>query len=66
LHPNGNIAEFLLAAGLARIIDWHAGMLAANGNMERLRAAEKYVILLVVWHALQVLKVHVGLQKKRS
>ncbi|CAE6430408.1 unnamed protein product [Rhizoctonia solani] len=41
LHPNGNIAEFLLAAGLARVIDWHAGMLAANGAMERLRGAEK-------------------------
>ncbi|KAJ1304495.1 hypothetical protein OPQ81_005641 [Rhizoctonia solani] len=41
LHPNGNIAEFLLAAGLARVIDWHAGMLAANGVMERLRVAEK-------------------------
>ncbi|KAF8678179.1 Tudor domain [Rhizoctonia solani] len=41
LHPNGNIAEFLLAAGLARVIDWHAGMLAANGVMERLRGAEK-------------------------
>ncbi|KAL5631513.1 hypothetical protein ACGC1H_007134 [Rhizoctonia solani] len=41
LHPNGNIAEFLLAAGLARVIDWHAGMLAANGAMEKLRGAEK-------------------------
>ncbi|ELU42454.1 transcription factor [Rhizoctonia solani AG-1 IA] len=44
LHPNGNIAEFLLAAGLARVIDWHAGMLAANGVMERLRGAEKYIV----------------------
>ncbi|KAG8747170.1 hypothetical protein FRC10_002219 [Ceratobasidium sp. 414] len=42
LHPNGNIAEFLVAAGLARVVDWHAGMLAAGGAMERLRAAEKY------------------------
>ncbi|CAE6420718.1 unnamed protein product [Rhizoctonia solani] len=41
LHPNGNIAEFLLVAGLARVIDWHAGMLAANGVMEKLRGAEK-------------------------
>ncbi|KAF8608810.1 transcription factor [Ceratobasidium sp. AG-I] len=41
LHPNGNIAEFLLSAGLARVVDWHAGMLAANGGMEKLRAAEK-------------------------
>ncbi|KAG9094261.1 hypothetical protein FRC07_011333, partial [Ceratobasidium sp. 392] len=41
LHPNGNIAEFLVAAGLARVVDWHAGMLAAGGAMERLRAAEK-------------------------
>ncbi|QRV79522.1 staphylococcal nuclease domain-containing protein 1 [Ceratobasidium sp. AG-Ba] len=41
LHPNGNIAEFLVGAGLARVVDWHAGMLAAGGAMERLRAAEK-------------------------
>ncbi|KAG7098664.1 hypothetical protein E1B28_000580 [Marasmius oreades] len=41
LHPAGNIAEFLVAAGLARVVDWHAGMLAAGGNMERLRVAEK-------------------------
>ncbi|KAF9263252.1 hypothetical protein L218DRAFT_959268 [Marasmius fiardii PR-910] len=41
LHPAGNIAEFLVGAGLARVVDWHAGMLAAGGNMERLRAAEK-------------------------
>lgn len=41
LHPNGNVAEFLVAAGLARVVDWHAGMLAANGGMERLRAAER-------------------------
>ncbi|KAF5370772.1 hypothetical protein D9758_002014 [Tetrapyrgos nigripes] len=41
LHPNGNVAEFLVAAGLARVVDWHAGMLAANGGMERLRAGEK-------------------------
>ena len=41
LHPNGNVAEFLVAAGLARVVDWHAGMLAANGGMERLRSAER-------------------------
>ncbi|KAI0081272.1 transcription factor [Panus rudis PR-1116 ss-1] len=41
LHPAGNIAEHLVASGLARIVDWHAGMLANVGGMERLRAAEK-------------------------
>ena len=41
LHPAGNIAEHLVATGLARVVDWHAGMLASNGGMERLRAAEK-------------------------
>lgn len=37
----GNVAEHLVAAGLARIVDWHAGMLASGGGMERLRTAEK-------------------------
>ncbi|KAG6849990.1 hypothetical protein H0H93_002780 [Arthromyces matolae] len=41
LHPAGNVAEFLVAAGLARVVDWHAGMLASSGGMEKLRAAEK-------------------------
>jgi staphylococcal nuclease domain-containing protein 1 len=41
LHPAGNVAEHLVAAGLARVVDWHAGMLANSGGMERLRAAEK-------------------------
>ncbi|KAF5316869.1 hypothetical protein D9611_003977 [Ephemerocybe angulata] len=41
LHPAGNVAEHLLANGLARVVDWHAGMLSASGGMERLRAAEK-------------------------
>lgn len=41
LHAVGNIAEFLVGAGLGRVVDWHAGMLAANGGMEKLRAAEK-------------------------
>ncbi|KIP01963.1 hypothetical protein PHLGIDRAFT_131000 [Phlebiopsis gigantea 11061_1 CR5-6] len=37
----GNIAEHLVANGLARVVDWHAGMLAAGGAMERLRQAER-------------------------
>ncbi|KAJ7647235.1 hypothetical protein FB45DRAFT_892832 [Roridomyces roridus] len=43
LHPAGNVAEHLVAAGLARVVDWHAGMLqaASGGSMEKLRAAEK-------------------------
>jgi staphylococcal nuclease domain-containing protein 1 len=41
LHPAGNVAEHLVAAGLARVVDWHAGMLSSTGGMERLRAAEK-------------------------
>jgi staphylococcal nuclease domain-containing protein 1 len=41
LHPAGNVAEHLVAGGLARGVDWHAGMLASGGAMERLRAAEK-------------------------
>lgn len=41
LHPNGNIAEFLAAAGLAKVIDWHAGILANYGGLEKVRAAEK-------------------------
>ncbi|KAH8079445.1 transcription factor [Cristinia sonorae] len=41
LHPAGNVAEHLVAAGLARVVDWHAGMLAQGGGMERLRAAER-------------------------
>lgn len=56
LHPNGNIAEFLLSAGLARVVDWHAGMLAANGGMERLRAAEKYAIVSVLLGMLRDIK----------
>lgn len=39
LHPAGNIAELLVSAGLARVVDWHAGMLGAG--MEKLRAAER-------------------------
>ncbi|KZT08461.1 transcription factor [Laetiporus sulphureus 93-53] len=41
MHRAGNIAELLVSSCLARIVDWHAGMLAINGAMERLRAAEK-------------------------
>ncbi|WWC90066.1 uncharacterized protein L201_004999 [Kwoniella dendrophila CBS 6074] len=40
-HPNGNIAEFLCGAGLAKVIDWHAGILAPHGGLDRFRAAEK-------------------------
>jgi staphylococcal nuclease domain-containing protein 1 len=41
-HPSGNIAEFLVSGGLARVVDWHAGMLSGTpGAMERLRAAER-------------------------
>ncbi|EJD52667.1 hypothetical protein AURDEDRAFT_111290 [Auricularia subglabra TFB-10046 SS5] len=41
MHPAGNIAEHLVANGLARVVDWHAGMLASHGGTERLRAAER-------------------------
>ncbi|CAO1620054.1 unnamed protein product [Sympodiomycopsis kandeliae] len=41
MHPNGDIAAFLLSAGLARIVDWHTGMLASVGGMEKYRTAEK-------------------------
>ncbi|KIJ39936.1 hypothetical protein M422DRAFT_75809 [Sphaerobolus stellatus SS14] len=42
LHVAGNIAELLVLTGLARVVGWHAGLLANSGGiMERLRAAEK-------------------------
>lgn len=41
LHPAGNVAEHLVSGGLARVVDWHAGILASYGGMERLRSAEK-------------------------
>jgi staphylococcal nuclease domain-containing protein 1 len=41
MHPNGNIAEFLAGAGLAKVVDWHAGILSSSGGLDRLRAAEK-------------------------
>lgn len=45
-HPAGSIAALLLANGLARVVDWHAGFLSVvpetqGGGMERLRKAEK-------------------------
>lgn len=39
LHPNGNVAEFLLAEGLARCNDFHSTLL--GDKMPSLRAAEK-------------------------
>lgn len=41
IHPVGDIAQFLLAAGLARCVDWHAGMLASYGGMEKYRQSER-------------------------
>jgi hypothetical protein len=41
LHPVGNIAEFLLGAGLAHFVEWHSGMLAPYGGSEKLRAADR-------------------------
>lgn len=46
LHPRGSLAALLVANGLARVVDWHAGFLSAvpadeGGGMERLRVAEK-------------------------
>jgi len=41
LHPVGNIAEFLLGAGLAHLVEWHSGMLAPYGGSEKLRAADR-------------------------
>ena len=32
LHPAGNVAEFLVPAGLAHIVDWHAGILVSSGG----------------------------------
>ena len=37
----GNIAEFLLGAGLAHLVEWHSGMLAPYGGSEKLRAADR-------------------------
>lgn len=41
MHTNGDIAAFLLSAGLARVVDWHTGMLAAVGGMDKYRTAER-------------------------
>ncbi|UZJ54140.1 hypothetical protein CBS101457_003460 [Exobasidium rhododendri] len=40
-HPVGDIAQFLVSAGLAKCVDWHAGLLASAGGMEKYRLAEK-------------------------
>ena len=43
-HPAGNIAALLLQAGLAKIVDWHAGFLSQSPTptmMSELREAEK-------------------------
>lgn len=37
----GNIAEPLTGAGLAKVLEWHAGMLSNYGGLEALKAAEK-------------------------
>lgn len=41
MHPVGDIAQFLLSGGLARCVDWHAGMLQAVGGFEKYRQAER-------------------------
>ncbi|CAD6951454.1 unnamed protein product [Tilletia controversa] len=41
LHPVGDIAHFLLTAGFARCVDWHAGILSSVGGMEKYRIAER-------------------------
>ncbi|KAI0302486.1 transcription factor [Russula brevipes] len=41
LHAVGNIAEYLLGAGLAHLVEWHSGMLAPYGGTEKLRAADR-------------------------
>lgn len=41
LHPVGDIAQFLLASGFAKCVDWHAGFLASAGGMTKYREAEK-------------------------
>ncbi|KAM0791327.1 hypothetical protein ACM66B_005797 [Microbotryomycetes sp. NB124-2] len=42
-HPSGNIAAVLLSAGLAKVVDWHAGFLSLSPTptmMAELRRAE--------------------------
>lgn len=41
LHPNGNIAEYLLREGLARCVDWNLTLLQQDWR-EKYRAAEKH------------------------
>ncbi|CAF2744030.1 unnamed protein product [Rotaria sp. Silwood2] len=41
LHPNGNIALYLLKEGLARCVDWNLTLLQ-QGWREKYRATEKY------------------------
>jgi staphylococcal nuclease domain-containing protein 1 len=41
LHPNGNIAVFLLREGLARCVDWNLTLLQQDWR-EKYRTAEKY------------------------
>lgn len=40
IHPNGNIAEYLLKEGLAKCVDW--SMTTVTGGPEKLRAAERF------------------------
>lgn len=39
-HPAGDIAPFLVAAGLAKVLSWHAGLLSSFGGLDTLRSAE--------------------------
>lgn len=41
LHPNGNIAVYLLREGLAKCVDWNMTLIPADWR-EKYRAAEKY------------------------
>ncbi|KAG8990818.1 hypothetical protein FRB90_001602 [Tulasnella sp. 427] len=37
----GNIAEHLAGSGLAKALEWHAGMLSDHGGLEKVKAAER-------------------------
>jgi staphylococcal nuclease domain-containing protein 1 len=39
--PQGSIGDFLVQAGLAKVLDWHAGLLSSFSGLDKLRAAEK-------------------------
>ncbi|KAL7409726.1 transcription factor [Mrakia frigida] len=40
-HPAGDIAPFLVAQGLAKVLSWHAGLLSSfAGTLDTLRSAE--------------------------